>query len=86
MPLPQFFFVRASVISYVVLDVSFFVPHLSFLRCLGSITKTRLFKYIYKKKTSVSPGSAIITSRKHEEEEETDKTKQTQIEQTYEKH
>ena len=30
-----FFFVRASVVSYVMFVLSLFVPHLSFFRCLG---------------------------------------------------
>ena len=38
------------------------------------------------KRYEKSPGSAPITNRRHQEEEEPDKTKQAQIKQTYEKH
>ena len=45
--------------------------------------------FMPKQKVRESSGSASITNRspsRHQEEEETDKTKQAQIEQTYEKH
>ena len=41
---------------------------------------------IPKNRWEKSPGSATITNPGHQEEEETNKTKQAQIEQTYEKH
>ena len=42
-------------------------------------------KKIYKKKVQGVPQSQTTVLSRHQEEEETDKTKQEQIEQTYEK-
>ena len=53
------------------------------------ITKTRLFKYIQKKskrKVQGVPQPQTAALPRPQEEEETDKTKEAQTEQTYEKH
>ena len=52
-------------------------------------TQIQIKRFINKKSYEKSPGSATITNPalpRHQQEEEPDKTKQAQIEQTYEKH
>ena len=53
------------------------------------INYQRLASMLLKERYEKNTGSATITNRsfpRHQEEEETDKTKQAQIEQTYAKH
>ena len=46
----------------------------------------KIMKKIGKRKVQGVPQSQAVALPKHQEEEETDKTKQAQIEQTYKKH
>ena len=54
------------------------------------LNSSRTFDLCNKKDKEKSPGSATVTNRaalpRHQEEEETDKTKQVQIKQTHKKH